>query len=216
MLVTQQVAQQGQVLNPFTVKQADNPGGLVQATYGQMGEQLSSEIRGKYGTAAKRGVLFWANAAAITVPVVGGTVVSLFNLYNPLSSTFDLELVDSTFASVVATTVVDAIGLYVATPAQWAALTASTQGTVKSGMVGGPSGAGQFFSSATYATAPTLLKVLYGTAGAVTNGSLNSITYIFDGKVIVPPGYGISLLATTAADDTSGITMDLSWIELQH
>lgn len=213
-VTTMNFASQGVIFNPYTVKYADGIGTAVQSTVGQMGEALASPLRGKYGTANKRGKVFTATAAAITVPVVGATVVSLFNLYNPIGSATDLELIDSTFSSVVATTVVDAIGVYQATPAQWAALTASTKGSVNSGVLGGASGAGQFFSSATYATAPVLVKLLYGTAGAVTNSGLNGSTYNFDGKIIVPPGYAISLLSTTAANDTSGITMDLTWLEL--
>lgn len=207
---------QGAVYNPFVIKQPDSPTLPVTLNFGQMGESLASELRGVYGTAAKRGVVFHANAVAITLPVVASAVVSLFTLYNPVNSGIDMELIDSTVATVVATTVISGVGVYFSSPALTALGTFTTQGTAYPGFLGGPSGLGQFWSSYTHSGTPVLQKVLGGIAGAVTNGSLNSFNYVFDGKVIIPPGVAASILMTTAHETTSGAALDVSWVELIH
>jgi hypothetical protein len=204
----------GMVVNPYTFKGPDQQLPTQQFNTGQMGDQLVSEVRGKYGTAAKRLATFGASAVAVTLPVNAASLVSVFTLYNPIGSGIDMELIDITVGTVLATTVVDMVGLYQSTAAQTALGTFSTLGTVRSLFAGGSGGKGLFYSAYTASGTPALLKLLGGLSGAVTQAGLNSINYKFDGSVIIPPGIAVHVAMTTAASTGSGITLDASWVEL--
>lgn len=185
----------------------------VAARYDSTNGLLVSPFRGQYAELARLGKVFFASAAAVTLPVNAATLASKFGVYNPPSSGVNLELINATAHAVLATTVVDALGLYYSNGTNATGATFTTQGTVQNRLVGGPSGAGQFYSAVTHVGTPVLLDLIGGW-GAVTDGGSTEVSRDFNGSVIVPPGTLLALAMTTAASTASGITLGLSWAEI--
>lgn len=202
---------QGNVVNPYTTAQPDNA--TVALALGRNSEQLVSEIHGKFFTACARGVLFTANVAAVTIPVVAATLVSVFSLYNPVGSGKLLELVDIDISTVLATTVVNTVGLYTSSPVLTAKGTFTTAGTALAGLCGSTQqGVGIPYTAYTHSGTPTLYRIVGGW-GATTESSVNQMHYDFDGKVCIVPGAIVSVATSTAAETASGSDIGMTWIE---
>ena len=115
---------------------------------GKQGDGIVSELHGKHYTANYRGKMFVATAAAVTVPVVAASLVSVFTLYNPPGSGVNMELVEASAVNVLATTVVDALAWYFSTAVLSAGGTFTTAGTPQPLNVGsGNAPAGKFYSA---------------------------------------------------------------------
>lgn len=180
---------------------------------GRSGEVIVSELRGQYAIANDRGHLFFAGAAAVTLPANAATLASKFALYNPVGSGINMELVDLDIGSVVATTVVDMVGLYYSNGNNAATATFTTAGTIQSGIIGSSNQPrGQFYSALTHVGTPVLAGLIGG-FGAVTSTYEGTFHYDFNGKVIIPEGCIVSVAMTTAAGTASGITLGARWIE---
>lgn len=211
MFDSSQTEIQGNVVNPYTTAQPDNA--TVALALGRNSEQLVSEIHGKFFAACARGALFTANVAAVTIPVVAATLVSVFSLYNPVGSGKLLELVDIDISTVLATTVVNTVGLYTSSPVLAAKGTFTTAGTALSGLVGSTAqGVGIPYTAYTHSGTPTLYRIVGGW-GAVTETSVNQMHYDFDGKVAIMPGGIVSVATSTAAETASGSDIGMTWIE---
>src|SRR5438105_820133 len=100
----------GLIQNPTSTSTQD--GQEATPNLGRQNEQLMSELHGKWYVASYRGAVFSANVTAKTVPVIASGLVSVFGLYNPVGSGKVLELIDFDLGLVLATTVVDTVGLY--------------------------------------------------------------------------------------------------------
>lgn len=203
---------QGRVSNPATTRLQDSNEPAV--SLGLNGEQLASEIHGKFYTVNKRNNLFTANVTAVTVPVNATTLVSVFGLYNPPTSGIDMELIDLDITTVLATIVVNTYGLYFSADKNAATATFTTKGTAQSGYLdGGPAGnRGQFYSAVTHVGTPVLWRILGGDL-AVTSTQVGGIHVDFDGKAIIRPGTLVSVATTTAAAQTSGTAVGATWAE---
>jgi hypothetical protein len=197
------------------------PQSLPDATYnpqlgGKSGEAVITELHGKFYTSAYRKILYSANVTAVTVPHIASTMVSVFSLYNPLTSTVNLELVDFDYATVLATTVVDAVGLYWQGSPTAQLATFTTIGVLGTNYFGAnptsAAGQGQFYSALTHSGTPVRIKIL-GTYGAVTTTGNTPCHYDFDGKVILPPGSVVSVAMSTAASTASGMDLGITWAE---
>lgn len=201
---------QGQVLNPLSASQA--VGATPVIGQGKQTEQFVSEIHGQYYIANYFGGVFSANVTAVTVPVIASGLVSVFSLYNPLASGVNMELIDFDFAMVLATTVVDAVGLYYSAANLAAAGTFTTVGTPQSGLIGsGASPRGKFYSAYTHSGTPVRCAIL-GSFGATTNvGGVSSEN--LNGKIIIPPGTVVSVAMSTAAGTASGLDIGCTWAE---
>jgi hypothetical protein len=200
---------------PFAINIA--PGSApMNESGGRSGENLVSEIRGKYATANKGGVLYSFNRTAVTVPVIAATLVSVFSLYNPPTSTVDLELVDFDIGLVLATTVVDTLGLYWSTPTLAALGTLTTIGVFGtnwfSGYLGANAGQGNPYSAYTHSGTPIRIDIV-SQWGAVTASNDTPLHKDYDGKLMLPVGHVISAAMSTAASTTSGIDLGIKWIE---
>lgn len=208
----------GRVFNPFTSRSGDNVD--VPLSAGRQGELLTSEFRGKYANAASRGALFSANVTAVTLPVIAATLASKFALVNPVGSGVDLELVDFDMGTVLATTVVDTVGIYESHGNNAATATLTTAGVVGTNVFTGQlnaSGApkGQFFSALTHVGTPVRVAIL-GFFGATTTTWSGSFHVDFDGKIIVPEGTIISVAMSTAASTASGVDLGIRWLEIPN
>lgn len=203
---------QGRILNPATTSLPDMA--TPDIALGKQGEQLASELHGKYYTINKRGGLYTANVAAVTVPTIAATLVSVFSLYNPRNSGIDMELIDFDITTVLATLVVNTYGLYFSADKNADTSTFTAKGTALSCRIdGGPVGnKGQFYSALTHVGTPVLWRILGGDL-AVTSTQVGGIHVDFDGKAIIPPGTVVSLATTTAAATTSGTAAAATWAE---
>jgi hypothetical protein len=178
------------------------------------GSSLVSSLHGKWYNVAKSGNVFHANVTAVTLPVVASALASKFSVYNQAGSGKNLELISCDIGFVLATTVVDVVGLYYE---QSASLnpTSITYATPQGGLLG-QSGlnAGKFATALTHSSGvtPTRMMII-STFGATTSSADNPIHYDFEGKVIVPPGTIISIAMSTAASTASGVDVGLSWAE---
>lgn len=204
---------QVQVTNPSNTSTPDST--VITQPAGKAGESYFAELRGKYYTQNYRGGLFALTRAAITLPVNATTLASTFSVYNPPGSGKNLEIVRFDMAYVLATTVVDGVGLYYSTAASGAAgSTFTTQVTPISLLLGGNSSTvAQGYSALTAVGTPVLATIMAYT-GAVTSTAANSISYAFDGSVVVTPGTLIHIAMTTAASTASGFTGALTWAEI--
>lgn len=189
------------------------PGVETTAVFDPMGGMLVSPFRGQYAEMARVNRVFCATAAAVTLPVNATTLASKFGVYNPPNSGVNLELIDVDAHAVLATTVVDALGLYFSNGTNASGATFTTAGSVQNMNVGGPSGAAQFYSAVTHVGTPALLRLIGGW-GAVTDGGSTEIFKAFNGSMIVPPGTLLALAMTTAASTNSGITLGMTWAEV--
>jgi len=181
---------------------------------GPSGEKLVSDTHGKFYNMNYQKAVFTYNVHAVTVPVVASAMVSVFSFYNPASSGKNMELIRFDLGTVLATTVVDTIGLYYSTGTAAAASTFTTAGTALSCMVG----ANAYnvcipYSALTHSGTPTRHMIL-GDFDAVTSTAANPFSFPFEGTVLVPPGTVISVAMSTAAGTASGLDLGMTWAEV--
>ncbi len=205
-------------LNQVTVSNPSNnsssDGTTVTALAGKAGEQVVTNLRGKYYTSNYRGTVFTFNRTAVTVPVIAATLVSVFSLWNPPGSGKNAELISFDYGIVLATTVVDVVGLYYSSGSLALAGTFTTAGTALSGSVGSTAANVVLpYSAYTHSGTPTRHSIL-GFFGAVTTTNSQPAHLDFDGRVIVPPGTVVSIAMSTAASTTSGVDLGLTWAEV--
>lgn len=168
----------------------------------------------RYAELCMRGKVFHFSIAAQTLPMNANNLVSLMGVYNPPSSGVMMEMIEAEAHYVVATTVVNGLGLYWLDAQTGATFT--TQGAIKSSRLGeGVASACRAYSAVTYSGTP-LLADLIGGWGAVTDGGATPIRKEWNGKVMVPPGGLISLAMTTAAATASSVTALLRWAEVPY
>lgn len=185
-----------------------NPGG-------QRGEAIVSEMRGKYANAALAGFLFTVSVAAVTVPVNANNLVSTFSLNNPQNSQKTVELVSFSAGTVLATTVVDLLGLYFQSGlgSTTAILSSQTAIASKNCLLGGTvNSQATGLSAGTHTGTPSLLVPLYDW-GAVTQTNFNPTPIVFDGVYMMPPATVVSAAMSTAASTGSGVTEAITWAE---
>jgi len=165
------------------------------------GSDLVTQTRGVYSFYNKAAKLFHAYATGLTIPVVAAQMVSVFSVYNPIGSNYDIELVDLEFGNVNATTVVNTIGLCFESGLSVVPIAANqTQGTAYSGyLTGNNTQTGNFFTAWTHVGTPIRLGPLV-TYGAVTNTTAGRIGVDLNGKIILAPGSVISLCTSTATE----------------
>lgn len=207
--------------------QARNPqleamqdGAFVPLSLGRQGQLHTTDIHGKYFTAASRGKMFLGSTviAGVALPVNAANVVSKFTLWNPLTSGVNCELVEFGTGIDSATTVVNGVvagfqfgvGSTITAPGTLTALATS----VSIGPGAGVAPAATLYSAATLVNAAVLgpLMAIFGGYGAVTDGSLAPDPHRFDGKVVLPPGSLVTFLTTVAA--ATAAFYSLTWIEL--
>jgi len=170
----------------------------------------------RYAEYAARGQVYTASNAAFTMPVNAATLATKFALYNPPGSGVFLDVMDAEVHAVVATTVVDAVGLYYSSGSNATTATFTTKGTIENARVGeGITPQGQFWSVAVHVGTPALLDFLGGW-GAVTDGGATPIRKDLKGKILIPPSTLVSLAMTTAASTGSGITAQIRWAEIPY
>lgn len=205
------VEMEGLVANPMTMSTSDGQVGVP--TLGKQQDLLMTLLHAKNYVPAYRNARFGANVTAVTVPVVASGLVSVFTLYNPVGSGIYMEIDEVRIGQVLATTVVDAIGLYYSASNLAAAGTFTTKGTIQSSKIGsGLVGVGQFYSAYTHSGTPVRVAML-GSVGAVTDAGMTLPFRTFDGGLLIPEGTAVSVAMSTAAGTASGLDVEAWWNE---
>lgn len=182
---------------------------------GRSGEQVTSNLRGRYAQAAMDGRLFMAYTviAGVALPVAAATLNSKFTLHNPASSNVNLELVRFTMGIDSATTVVNGIGMAIQRNlSSTSGVPTSTTSLVSSPLGIDGTATGVAYSQATLTnvaipgvTAATAVPIPFYNMfsfGAVTAATIDSVSHDFDGMVILEPD-DLGAFCTTVAPATA-------------
>lgn len=202
--------------NPYAIRMA---AGIAPTTEsgGPGGEVLAAETRGKYSVAAAYNRIYNFNVTAQTLSVIASSLASKCSLYNPPTSSVNLELIDIDIGTVLATTVVDVVGIYWQGPTLASLATLSTIGVFGTnwfaGNLGGNPGLGNPYSALTHSGTPVRIDIVTFFGALTTTNSVPSHKE-YDGKVVLPPGHVISVAMSTAASTASGVDVALRWMEL--
>jgi len=186
------------------------------ARFGNMGDQIMSELHGRYyETTYRRAGFLAANPTAVTTVAVtsGTTVTGLTGIFlsNPVNSPVNLVINKVGFSVTVAPAAVMPVMLGVGYNSA-TAVTQTTALTVRNAYVGvGAAGYGLSSSVVTVPTAPNFTHLL-GTV--FTTLSTNAPTVVdLEGSVILPPG-GYAGIMSTVASGASGFFGSIGWEEV--
>jgi len=191
-------------------------GANISISLGEYGEPLVTELQPRFYEQTYRGNVFTVQFAAAALAAASATSSGNFSLFNPPTSGKNVVLLDSTMALV--TFSVGTAGLqaalqpYVYTPTSQTALTpvnAFIGGTSKAAAQAIPLSAGTLVGAST-----TAIKLVAGWYLDLAAGDVGgSITYNFDGKIILAPGAGIAWVAI-ATVPTQTVSLDVTWMEI--
>lgn len=204
----------GIIAAPSNTSQTD--GTTTQAfLQGKQGELLDAKLHGDFYTQAYRGNLFFGTTATAgtTIPIQASGLASTFTLYNPASSGKILELVSYTVAFEAATTVVSDVSLYFQAQIGTvnAILSSLTALTTRPALLGGSfASQAALYSAATFTGALVKGPTLFGPT-AVTSTQMGPTEYLFNGRILVPPGVAVTTAGNAA--QASAASQTLFWIE---
>jgi len=169
---------------------------------GKSGELAVAELHGKWYTSAYRGRLFvGANTTSgVTIPIAT-TTTATFALYNPLGSGVNVEMVSCDVTPLTVTSVAASIGLGIVT-GLLVAPTSLTAITPYASLLGGSAAPqAKIYSSAVLAAATTTYYPMF--TFTATSGLVTTLHHEFDGKLVVPPGTLVHIVATAAQTQAS-------------
>jgi hypothetical protein len=203
---------QGRVNNLSAVSYSD--GNTYDILQGRQGEQIVTELHGKYYAQAQRGNLFIGSSpiAGVAIPISTSTSPTPC-LWNPAGSGKNAILVSYYIGYSGGTGVVGALGYYAVTGAgaaigTGAPFSAFAATTPTNALIGAGNASVMKWSSTgtcTLTTAGTLVRGFgVGQSAPVSAGTSIWGLYVdqFDGTMIVPPGVAIYPAATAASGDT--------------
>ncbi len=173
------------------------------------GAPMFSEVHGKWYSAARAGRVYIATSliAGITIPV-NTTTSPTWTLFNPATSTVNLELIHFDVGSIVAATLIQSEILGSISKQTPTSTTALTPANIINPMSSGSPQASMFTAATIGAAITTHMPLFLAPAVAVAAGQTK---YEFDGKVVLPPGW---LFTVTSTPVQSGVLLpSLSWAE---
>ena len=218
------------VKNPAT--EQDNDTSLQEVAVGRNGDLLVDSLRGQYGALSHRGGVFFSTVttAAQAIPVLTTTSGSTFCLVNPTGSGVYAEPIDfqldflETNAAPATANVVGFSFVPLATNAASSITKAPVPLGGSPGALGGRLDAG--VGKAYVATAVTFASALTIAANwgypmfsfpaswvPTVGGYPVAMRHEFKGKLILPPGFAMTLVASTAWGANTTVP-SLSWAEL--
>jgi hypothetical protein len=174
---------------------------------GGQGDQITSNLMGRFYESAVRGTLFSvANQAAVSSTAGLATTFTGLAIANPSTSQKNL-VIRRFMVAQAAAGVAGAVGIMVGSGAAAGSL------TVRAAKVGGPISMTTASAGATIAT-PVLERV-YGSIGSVATtgyGLMNGLVAEVDGDLIIPPGYYAA--SYTSAATTTALIFGFVWDEI--
>lgn len=201
------------MLNEIMVGTQNAQDGLIiRARGAKTGEQVVSELHGKYYEANLRGQLFTASTviAGVVVPVAAATLNSKFTLWNPAGSGVNIELINFTTGLDTATQVVNGWGMMVqrnltatsGIPTSVTALVALSlgpTGTAKANAYSQATLTNVAIPGVTAATAVPIPLYPMFSSGATTAAGIANCAHDFDGRLILGPDSLVAACTTVAA-----------------
>jgi hypothetical protein len=200
---------QGQV-GPQTGATSISSGVQVPMRMGNMGEQIVSELHGRYAEAAfRRSVFVIANQAGVTHTAAMATIFIGICVGNPASSTVNLHILGFSWALLVANAAAAGIGIMTGVGTITAALTPRNR------YVGGAAGQALATGGQTLPGTPVLEQV-FGQVGTFAITSWPPLTgglMDLGGSLILPPNTFVASYMTTASG-ASGFIGSFLWEEV--
>lgn len=214
------------VISPFQVQNTDGTSLVLAA--GRAGEQLVSDVHGKYGVYASRGGVFMAAAttAAVAVPINTTTSSSTFAINNPSGSGKNVELIRFALNPLITTAwpgTATIVGFSIVPPSNATSAITKIADPVNAGghatLFGGAAPVASVCSAITFASALTVaanwgipmfsFPATWQITAAVSPPIL---IYDFAGSVLIPPGWTLTLTSSTALSANS-VAPSLTWAE---
>lgn len=197
----------GVVQNPSTTQDSDTA--MAPLAIGHSGALLATQVHGRGYTAASRKNRFVGNGATTTgieILAPGGTT-SGFCFGNPAGSGVYMEVHALRAVPIGATVVVAALGL------EFGATPVSTTYQVVNGMPIGASGVPlcKVWDAVTI-VANTWLRALPLFYPATTDVDNVGYEWLFDGGLVIAPGYAVNLVSSTTQGTIKFLT-DVEWSE---
>lgn len=189
---------------------------VAKARFGKQGEQMASELHGRYYEQTYRGNVFSGSIVGQVTTVGLATTYTGLCLSNPVSSSRNLVLLKAGFSFLVAFSAAAHVGLMTGYNGT-TNVTHTTPVTVRSQFFIGSAAAasGLLDSAATLPTAPTVNEILgSGLTGAITTTPLTGPSNIdLGGSLILPPGAYCAFYTSTASGTASG-AFSFTWEEV--
>jgi hypothetical protein len=190
-------------------------GANISFSVGEYGEPLVTELQPRFYEQTYRGNTFTVQYTAGALAAPSATVAGLFAFYNPTTSGKNVVLLDTTIA--LASFSASTNPLVVELQPWTYVPTSQTALTPVSTFIGGPASvakaipltAGTLVGAST--TPIKLIAAFYLDLAA--GDSVGSVTYNFDGKIVIAPGSGFSFCAL-ATVPTHTAAIDLTWTEI--
>lgn len=221
----------GRTQNPKFVGNSDSI--AAELSLSHAGSLHADSLRGRYGALAHRGGVFFAarTTAAGTIPVITTTVDATFTLVNPTGSGVLVEPIDFQLDFLMtnaAPATANVVGFSFVSLALNAA-SAITKIPVPLGLGVGAipgrldqsAGQGYVASAITFASALTVAAnwgyPMFSFPASwvpTVGGYVIPLRHDFFGKLILPPGFAMTLVASTAWGATT-VVPSISWAELQ-
>jgi hypothetical protein len=177
------------------------------------GEQVMANAHGRMYEAGSRGKCFacYAPAVAMSAPATAaiGNIV-----WNPPGSGVNLAI--GKVQALYLVTDADALAINMCYSVQSTVPTTTSAGTVYPmllGAVGGPVGQAKGYGIATVSVAATPICSLFRLTAGIQTVGMEASVYDFEGGLVVPPGYLVSLHSIAAAG-ASGVTSTIHWEEV--
>lgn len=183
------------------------------ARFGRQGEQLASELHGRYYEQTYRRNMFWVASQAVATTTVGlATTYTGLCIANPTTSSVNLVLNYATMMqSVVQSVQIEAYAIATGFNAT-TAVTLTVAATVQSALIGsGVVSQAKAATSATLPTAPLYNMFITQTASATTQPATAFIDIA--GSVILVPG-AYACWVTPAQASVAGMWFSFSWEEV--
>lgn len=205
---------QGQV-GPSATTASLAPSSQPVMRLGNMGDQIVSELHGKYYETTYRRNMFFGGIVGQTTTVGLATTYTGLCLSNPIGSPVNIVITQAGYAFLVAFAAASSVGIMTGYNSG-TNVTHTTPVTVRSQFVGiGQAGVGLLDSASTLPTAPFINTVFgAGLTGAITTtpfgvGGLVDI----NGMIILPPG-AYAAFYTSTASGTNSSSFSFSWEEI--
>lgn len=184
---------------------------------GKLGDQIVSELHGRYYESAYRRAQFIAaNQTGVATTVGLATTYTGLCLSNPVGSSVNLVIGKVGIAFPVAVAAGLVYGLMVGYNAGTNVTHTAASTTLRNSFVGvGAAPVGLVDTSATLPTAPTVSHIFgaVGTAAITVPMTLPTCFYDLEGSIILPPG-AYAAVFTSAASGALGFLGSIGWEEV--
>lgn len=193
--------------------QSNGDSAIFNARGGKQGEQMVSELHGRYYEQTYRGNMFSASIQAVATTTVGlATTYTGLVISNPVGSAINMVLNKaSVMQSVIQSTQIEAYAIAVGYNAATNVTHTAALATRSNKIGSGTSSVGLADTSATLPTAPFYHTFVQNTGTATANGTGAVID--LEGSIILIPG-AYALWVTPAQASVAGLWFSFSWEEV--